>query len=101
MQRLKKDDSLVAIVKNEIAECDNQLADRFSRSFRAQPNNQYDEIIELNSFWRRELSALTVNTISERECLIDMIDPSSWLRHFRNQVLPTIVRFKLPRAATA
>lgn len=99
MFRLNKGDSLVTIVSNLIADTDGASADRFETSFRSRPDNQYDEIVEMNRYWRTQLSKLPVNTISERECLIDMIEPSDWLRHFRSQVLPTILRFKLPKLA--
>lgn len=76
-----------------IAENDPVLAERFSD---VAPRGIEDQVFLQNRFWRSELGRLSVNTISERECLIDEIDPRDWLRHFRNHVLPTIVRFKLP-----
>ncbi len=80
-------------VRKLIAENDPVLAERFSD---LAPRGGDDQVFRQNRFWRSELGRLSVNTISERECLIDEIDPRDWLRHFRNHVLPTIVRFKLP-----
>lgn len=80
-------------VRKLIAENDPTLAERFSG---VAPVGADDQVSRHNRFWRSELGRLPVNTISERECLIDDIDPRDWLRHFRNHVLPTIVRFKLP-----
>jgi hypothetical protein len=99
MQKLKKTDSLVLIVSGLIYDAEPASGSRFENSFQHTQDNQYDEIVEMNRYWRHELSKLPVNTISERECLIDMIEPTDWLRHFKSQVLPTIVRFKLPKAA--
>jgi len=99
MNTLHPGASLVRAVSNLLHEENPTLADRFDRQFRAASNDPLDEIIDLNSFWRDQLSFLSVNTISERECLIDAIQPNDWLRHFRQQVLPTIVRFELPRVA--
>ncbi len=101
MQKLSKSDSLIAIVQGEIDSRDQKLGNNFRNRFEEPTNNQYDEIAALNRFFRRELSSLTVNTISERECLIDAIEPVDWLRHFRNNVLPTIIRFHLPRSLAA
>lgn len=99
MNRLKHDESLVRIVSDLIADAEPDSADRFYTSLGYRPSTQRDEIIEMNRYWRLELGKLPVNTISERECLIDQIEPIDWLRHFKAQVLPTIVRFKLPKVA--
>lgn len=80
-------------VRKLIAENDPALAERYCD---VAPRETENQVVHHNRFWRSELGRLSVNTISERECLIDEIDPRDWLRHFRNHVLPTIVRFKLP-----
>lgn len=99
MNNLRPGESLVTRVSELLHEENPALAKSFDRQFRASSNDPIDEIIDLNAFWRDQLSFLSVNTISERECLIDAIQPNDWLRHFRQQVLPTIVRFELPKAA--
>jgi len=91
--------TLVDAVSEAIAERDHAAASRFDRVFTKQPADDQDAIIALNQYWRKELTGLSVSTISERECLIDMIEPSDWLRHFRRQVLPLIWRFQLPASA--
>ena len=78
-----------------MAEENRELAERFLASAPASPYVE-EQLVMINRYWRSELGRLSINTISERECLIDKIDPSDWLRHFRNQVLPTIIRFNLP-----
>jgi hypothetical protein len=93
---LSKTDSLVQVVSNMLQDRDPAAASRFETKFSQRPDNQHDELIELNRFWRGELASLPVSTISERECLIDLIDPKDWVHHFGQQVMPTVVRFGLP-----
>jgi len=98
--KLGKEDSLIEAVVDLLDEEDRDLADRFERAIGTDRiRSQADEVIELNVFLRRELSKLPVNTISERECLVDDIDPSDWLKYFKSQILKTVVRFKIPRTA--
>lgn len=72
-----------------------EAADRFLASSPA-ASDAVSELPLLNRYWRSELARLSINTISERECLIDNISPYDWLRHFTSQVLPTVMRFNLP-----
>ena len=70
-----------------------RAADRFNRSFfhPERGNSNPDlEIRDLNSFWRRELGCLSVDTISAREALIDDVPADVWLQHFELEVAPTI-----------
>lgn len=98
--KLRRDESLIAVVVDLISEEDKELANRFEDAIGDDSDLSHsEEVIKLNSFLRRQLSRLPVNTISERECLVDEIDANDWLRHFRAQVLPTVLRFKIPRAA--
>lgn len=97
MSKLSSSESLVDIVYDLMQEGDVVCCDRFKERFVAKTNNQHEDIVELNRFWRTELGKAPVGTISERECLIDAIEPVDWLRHFKSQVLPTILRFKLPK----
>lgn len=94
---LGKDDSVIEAVVNLLHKEDRDLATRFDDAFDDTARNQKQEVRELNVFLRRELGKLAVNTISERECLVDDIEPSDWLKYFKAQVLPTVVRFKIPR----
>jgi hypothetical protein len=96
--KLLPTDDIVKKVQDLLDEdTDSDCSDRFLNTFTAQTTSQYDDIVALNRFWRIELTKVPVNTISERECLIDNIDPLDWLRHFKSQVLPTIIRWKLPK----
>jgi hypothetical protein len=96
--KLMATDNLVDVVFQLLnEEGEGECADRFNGLFTANTNNQRDDIIEMNRFWRNELTKVPVNTISERECLISDIEPIDWLRHFTSQVLPTIIRWKLPK----
>ena len=97
--KLNKGDSLINAVVDLIDSEDVDLAARFDRSFENIDRSQEEEVRVLNQFLRRELGKLPVNTISERECLIDDIDPSDWLKYFKSQVLKTVLRFKIPRPA--
>lgn len=100
MIRYKQNQSLTSQVADLIAQQDADAAHRFNMRFPNQSANDCtSEIIDLNRYWRSELGKVAVNTTSERECLIDMIAPQDWFRHFQNQVLPTILRFQLPCAA--
>lgn len=95
MSTFSKDRSLVHQVSDLIAQNDPHAARRFEHLVRASADHA-EEILQLNRYWRSELGRLSINTISERECLIDRIAPVDWFRHFRSQVLPTILRFNLP-----
>lgn len=59
------------------------------------------QIISANRFWREQLAHLPVNTIDERECLIDHILLEDWLRLFESNVLPTAIRWNLPQQHVA
>jgi hypothetical protein len=97
--KLSDSDNLVDVVFRLLEEeGDGGCSERFNERFTAKTNSQQEDIVEMNRFWRNELVKVPVNTISERECLINEIAPSDWLRHFTSQVLPTIVRWKLPKA---
>jgi len=71
-------------------------ATRFTRAFSCDPETEEAEIRELNRYWRDQLAALHISTISARTCLVDDVTPKDWLRHFRTLVLPTIVNHDLP-----
>lgn len=71
-------------------------AETFKERFKCSATDPKAELIELNRFWRIELGRVHADTLSERECLIDNLDSKAWLRYFRDQVAPTIIRFELP-----
>lgn len=70
--------------------------DAFKRSFKA-PSAGGDEVKSLNDYFRVELSKVEASTIDERGCLIDNTPPAKWLHYFEVHVLPTLVRFDLPK----
>lgn len=77
-----------------IAQRSEDAANRFNRSFFHPERTSYSidhEIRDLNSFWRRQLAALAVDTLSAREALIDDVPVDQWLAHFESDVVPVIV----------
>lgn len=50
----------------------------------------------VNTFWRLQLGLLTVNTIKERECLVDEMSFTTWIKDFEKYVVPTIIKHQLP-----
>lgn len=90
-------DSVVDAVALMIEDEDPRLVRNFLKATDYIGGSQSDQIRDLNRLFRRELAGLSVNTISERECLVDDIEPKDWLKYFKSQVLKTVVRFKLPR----
>lgn len=95
--------SKVDAVYGEIA-CRSAIqAERFLRAYNKsifQDLTTQDDLIRLNRFWRLQLGRLPINTINERECLSDHSDFNAWLHNFREIVLPTILKYKLPLAET-
>lgn len=89
--------STVVRVADMIATRDPKRAEQYLQEFGTIPDNSSDEIFQQNRYWRRQLGALRVNTISERECLLDTLDPEDWMRHFSNHVMPTVHRYELPQ----
>lgn len=55
-----------------------------------------EQIPHLNRYLRIQLGLLPVNTIAERECLMDDVSQKEWLRLFNKHVAPTIVAYGLP-----
>lgn len=88
--------NVVTAVVDLLASENPGAATRFTRSFKSNAANEKEEIHDLNCYWRDQLSQLHASTISARTCLVDDIDSRSWLRHFRQLVLPTIVQHDLP-----
>lgn len=54
-----------------------------------------NSISELNSYYRNLLIQAPINTLNERGCLLDDLDEATWLNYFKDQVVPTLVRFEL------
>lgn len=65
-------------------------------------DNFFDEknltpVENLNKFWRSELKSTRKSMVTEAAALDDSFTESEWLSYFKSIVLPTVVRFKLPR----
>ncbi|MGG4591700.1 hypothetical protein ACLPJK_25935 [Pseudomonas aeruginosa] len=88
--------STVKCLYEQISARDTARGERYLTQFGPIPDNEMDEIYEQNRFWRRQLASLKVNTISERECLLDTLSAEDWLRHFILHVMPTVHRYNLP-----
>ncbi|MNG07309.1 hypothetical protein D3C85_13710 [compost metagenome] len=88
--------NVVTAVVDLLAKDNPSAANRFARNFHCNSGEAGAQVCELNRYWRDQLSALHVSTISARTCLVDNIEPNDWLRHFRQLVLPTIVKYDLP-----
>lgn len=89
---------LVDCVYDLIRSNDTNQADFFIEDY-----NKWSQTVEsnieqvlLNRYWRVELGLLAVDTISEREALVDNVPAMVWLSNFQVYVLPTIVRHNLP-----
>lgn len=89
-------ENIVADVAGMLSRDDLSAANRFSRSFKCDSIDPSRQILELNRFWRDQLSQLHISTISARTCLVDDIAPRDWLRHFGQLVLPVIIKHNLP-----
>lgn len=90
------DNSLIDTVADLLGNSNAARKDAFKRSFKA-PKAGGDEVKSLNDYFRVELSKVEASTIDERGCLIDGIPPAKWLQYFKDHVLPTLVRFDLPK----
>lgn len=88
--------SLIDKVADLLGNSSTDRKDAFKRSFKA-PKAGSDEVKSLNDYFRVELSKVEASTIDERGCLIDNIPPAKWLHYFQLHVLPTLVRFGLPK----
>lgn len=75
-------------------------AERFRRLFKrfAGRNPGIPEIVLLNRFWRQQLGVLTINTLNEREWLVDDVDGVTWVQFFQNNILNTVIREDLPKS---
>lgn len=90
-------ENMVACVADAIATQNPQAAMRFTKAFKTSSTDPSGQISDLNRYWRTELSSLHSSTVSERTCLINDIEPRDWLRHFKELVLPLIIKSDLPR----
>ena len=94
--------TVAVLVKERLQQHDQALADRWDSVFiQARPwdkeNRRQDQIRAINHFWRIQLGSLNDNTLCEREALVDDATFKDWFRLFEEEVLPTIVRHRLPR----
>lgn len=90
-------DNVVGAVTDAISASNPAAAIRFARSFHCDSKDPHQQVVELNRYWRDELSRLHISTISARSCLIDRIEPTDWLRHFKGMVLEQILANDLPQ----
>jgi hypothetical protein len=88
--------SLIDKVADLLGNSSTARKDAFKRSIKA-PKAGDDEVKVLNNYFRVELSKVEASTTDERGCLIDNIPPAKWLQYFEVHVLPTLVRFDLPK----
>lgn len=90
--------SPVAFVAGQIATTVNQqAAERFEAGASGYANDPVPQQIQyLNRYWRRQLAALNVDTISAREALIDDCAYNEWQSLFIRHVLPLIIKHNLP-----
>lgn len=73
-----------------------QVAENWLKHY---PSGNYPfemEVVYVNNYLRHQLGQLPVDTIEERECLVDNITERDWLRHFERSVAMTIVVHGLP-----
>lgn len=83
-------------VYDALASHDLSCATRFLASYVNIPGSASVQLVHMNRYWRRQLDRLDVDTINERECLMDDCALSDWLRHFQNGVMPTVLAHGLP-----
>lgn len=76
-------------VSDLLREISPEHADDFDDNY-----NDDDNIESLNKHFRLELSALPVDTIDERECLVNDISEKRWLDYFGDHVARTICKHK-------
>lgn len=86
--------SLIDRVRKLLSDEKKELGGNFDRTFDPGRGN---DVVELNKYFRIELGRAPISTLEERECLIDDLDEGVWLRYFEHHILPTLVRFNLPR----
>lgn len=89
--------TVVSAVIEMLADKNPNAATRFTQQYRDKSKGEQEAIVDLNRFWRDQLMALPVSTISARTCLVDEMAPQDWLRHFNRLVLPVIVANNLPK----
>lgn len=69
-----------------------EVAQRFSQNFVPTAQNQQAQQAEINGFLRKTLGAMDIDTIKEREFLIDQRPVGIWLRDLERHVFPTLVQ---------
>lgn len=93
--------SLTVAVYTVLAAQDVGCAWRFVQLYESvepQSNNLQDHLRAMNTFWREQLSNVSVvDTIEVRANLIDNVELVDWLRLFGQNVAPVIVSMDLPQ----
>lgn len=69
-----------------------EVAQRFSQSFVPTTQNQQAQQAEINGFLRKTLGSMDIDTVKEREFLIDQRPVGIWLRDLERHVFPTLVQ---------
>lgn len=91
-----KEVSLVEEVMGLLKQYDPELSQSFYSMYRG-----FDDVVDANRFWRRQLSLLTtfdgIDTSSQRRMLYDGISLEMWLSNFQKYTLAFVVQHKLPR----
>lgn len=54
-----------------------------------------DTLVDLNNYFRKQLTRCPIPTLEERSCLLDDLSAEYWIEYFKDQVAPTIIRFNL------
>lgn len=83
--------SVVSSINKRSPEC----ATKFTQHYQPTPI-EGDAIIHMNRYLRTQLGLLPVDTIRERECLMDNVGEKEWMRLFNKHVVQTIVTYGLP-----
>lgn len=86
--------TIVDDVYDAIEELSTEHADDFNVSFKSKSRDNSGLIKDLNSYFRLELSLLSVDTRDARDCLLDSLSTRTWLSYFVDHVVRLIVRYK-------
>lgn len=80
---------------DKVADALGDVSPAHKKDFEENFKGKKGTIEELNRHFRVELSALPVDTIDARECLISGISEKTWLSYFSNHVVRPITKHKV------
>ena len=86
--------TIVDEVYDALEKLSTEHADDFNVGFKNRGGLDSELIKDLNSYFRLELSMLSVDTRDARDCLIDNLSTRTWLSYFVDHVARLIVRHK-------